>query len=329
MDSGTAASTTPAGPAGSAQYDMGARRFGPDISKFLQQDMFYTALGDLGLALDPLTQNTYALAGGNPISYLEYDGHMLIADGGGGGSTSTNPTTSTSGASSGSSGSESGGGGETENPDWGERLRPNWRTWTVAGLDFTSDWLKQKGEDAIELGRLRAGLHLLRAQIPSENRLMRLPGLRSMRESFWNTRASFSEWKGNVIGKTLGGAGKAVGVVGVGLTAWEGWNEQQKLDANRGDLSSTERGIRSGVRAGLTAGGAVAGGAAGGALCGPACAVVGSWAGAHVGNWVADRAFDVVDNVDWSPEGKNVGEKAWNLTKDVGGAIEDTLNPFD
>ncbi len=329
MDSGTAASTTPAGPAGSAQYDMGARRFGPDISKFLQQDMFYTALGDLGLALDPLTQNTYALAGGNPISYMEYDGHMLIADGGGGGSTSTNPTTSTSGASSGSSGSESGGGGDSGNPDWGERLRPNWRTWTVAGLDFTSDWLRQKGEDAIELGRLRAGLHLLRAQTPSANRLLRLPGLRSMRESFWNTRASFSEWKGNVIGKTLGGAGRALGAVGAGITAWEGWNEQQKLDANRGDLSSTERGIRSGVRAGLAAGGAVAGATAGGALCGPACAMVGGWAGSHVGNWVADRAFDVVDNVDWSPEGNNVGEKAWNLTKDVGGALEDTLNPFD
>ena len=37
------------GPAGAGQYDMGARRFGPDISKFLQQDVFYTALGNLGL----------------------------------------------------------------------------------------------------------------------------------------------------------------------------------------------------------------------------------------------------------------------------------------
>jgi len=25
--------------------------------------------------LDPLTQNRYALAGGNPISYVEWDGH--------------------------------------------------------------------------------------------------------------------------------------------------------------------------------------------------------------------------------------------------------------
>ena len=38
---------------GSATLDMGARRFGPDISHFLQQDYFTDALGDLGLAEDP------------------------------------------------------------------------------------------------------------------------------------------------------------------------------------------------------------------------------------------------------------------------------------
>jgi RHS repeat-associated protein len=113
MDSGTAASTTPAAAAGSNGYDMGARRFGPDISSFLQQDMFEGALSDLGLALDPLTQNRYALAGGNPISNVEVDGHMLIdGGGGGGGSTAPNPSTPTGGSSSGSgSGGDSGGGG--------------------------------------------------------------------------------------------------------------------------------------------------------------------------------------------------------------------------
>jgi RHS repeat-associated protein len=112
MDSGTAASTTPAVAAGSNGYDMGARRFGPDIASFLQQDMFEGALSDLGLALDPLTQNRYALAGGNPISNVEIDGHMLLADGGGGGYTTPNPSTSTGGSSSGSgSGGDGGGGG--------------------------------------------------------------------------------------------------------------------------------------------------------------------------------------------------------------------------
>jgi RHS repeat-associated protein len=79
IDSGLAT-----GPGSAAGYDMGARRYGPDIGRFLQQDMFYGALANLGLALDPLTQNSYALAGGNPISYIETDGHMAIADGGGG-----------------------------------------------------------------------------------------------------------------------------------------------------------------------------------------------------------------------------------------------------
>jgi RHS repeat-associated protein len=85
-DSGSVASAT-----AQPQYDMGTRRFGPDIGRFLQQDAFAGALGDLGLSLDPLTQNRYALAGGNPISYVEIDGHMLTADGGGGGSVTASP----------------------------------------------------------------------------------------------------------------------------------------------------------------------------------------------------------------------------------------------
>ncbi len=80
MDSGTAPSTTPAVPAGAGGYDMGARRFGPDLGSFLQQDQYAGALADLGLALDPLTQNRYALAGGNPISYVEWDGHIPTPD---------------------------------------------------------------------------------------------------------------------------------------------------------------------------------------------------------------------------------------------------------
>jgi RHS repeat-associated protein len=115
MDSGTAASSAPTVATGSSGYDMGARRFGPDLGGFLQQDMFHGALGDLGLATDPLTQNRYALAGGNPISFMELDGHMAVADGGGGGSASPNPSTSSGGsstsASSGSSGSSGGDGG--------------------------------------------------------------------------------------------------------------------------------------------------------------------------------------------------------------------------
>jgi len=86
-DSGTASSAS-----AQPDYDMGARRFGPATGRFLQQDAYAGALADLGLATDPLTQNRYALAGGNPISYIETDGHMLaVADGGGGGSTGAAP----------------------------------------------------------------------------------------------------------------------------------------------------------------------------------------------------------------------------------------------
>jgi YD repeat-containing protein len=129
MDSGTAASTTPTVPTGSGGYDMGARRFGPDLGGFLQRDMFEGALADLDLATDPLTQNRYALAGGNPISYMEWDGHMLLDGGGGGGaggggSTSPNPSTSSGGSSGGSGGSGGGGGllgGLNKALDWAEK----------------------------------------------------------------------------------------------------------------------------------------------------------------------------------------------------------------
>jgi RHS repeat-associated protein len=74
---------------GSGSIDMGARRFGPDIGRFLQKDLYVHALDDLDLAADPLTQNRYAFAAGNPVSFVETDGHafahFVIGDGGGGG----------------------------------------------------------------------------------------------------------------------------------------------------------------------------------------------------------------------------------------------------
>jgi RHS repeat-associated protein len=86
LDSGLATGT--GAPAG---YDMGARRYGPDTTRFLQHDIFYDALANLGLTLDPLTQNPYALAGGNPISYIEWDGHMVTLDGAGSAAPTPNP----------------------------------------------------------------------------------------------------------------------------------------------------------------------------------------------------------------------------------------------
>ncbi|MFN2525439.1 MAG: DNRLRE domain-containing protein [Actinomycetota bacterium] len=66
---------------GSKSLDMGARRFGPDVAHFLTPDFFRGALSDLSLTTDPLTANRFGLAGGNPISYAEWDGHRVVADG--------------------------------------------------------------------------------------------------------------------------------------------------------------------------------------------------------------------------------------------------------
>ncbi|MGH2755947.1 MAG: polymorphic toxin-type HINT domain-containing protein, partial [Actinomycetota bacterium] len=63
------------------QIDMGARRYGPDTAHFLQMDQFAGALANLGLSADPLTGNRYGLAGGNPVSFVEWDGRMPRLDG--------------------------------------------------------------------------------------------------------------------------------------------------------------------------------------------------------------------------------------------------------
>jgi hypothetical protein len=70
---------------------MGARRFGPRDNHFLQEDRLAGALGNMGLGQDPLTSNRYSLAGGNPTSFVEVDGHWSIGDLFGGGSKDGNP----------------------------------------------------------------------------------------------------------------------------------------------------------------------------------------------------------------------------------------------
>ena len=62
-------------------YDMLARSYLPEIGRFLSQDRFEDAGADLALQSDPLTQNRYAFAGGNPISNIEWDGHCGGAGG--------------------------------------------------------------------------------------------------------------------------------------------------------------------------------------------------------------------------------------------------------
>ena len=62
---------------GSGLLDMGARLYSPDQGRFMQADQYASALGNLGLSSSTLTGNRYALAGANPIGFVEADGHYL------------------------------------------------------------------------------------------------------------------------------------------------------------------------------------------------------------------------------------------------------------
>ncbi|MEV3993747.1 DNRLRE domain-containing protein, partial [Streptomyces sp. NPDC049837] len=59
----------------SGTYDMGFRDYNPGLNRFTTRDMYNGALADMGLGTDPFTGNRYAFTGGNPISFIELDGH--------------------------------------------------------------------------------------------------------------------------------------------------------------------------------------------------------------------------------------------------------------
>jgi YD repeat-containing protein len=83
LDTGSAVATGDASgsarSSGQGTIDMGARSFGPETGQFLQRDEYSGAVEDLSLSMDPLTENRYALAGANPISFIESDGHEPIS----------------------------------------------------------------------------------------------------------------------------------------------------------------------------------------------------------------------------------------------------------
>ncbi|MFD6716865.1 DNRLRE domain-containing protein [Micromonospora chalcea] len=63
--------------AGSGTYDMGFRNYDPGLNRFLTRDTYGGAMADMALGMDPFTGNRYAFAGGNPISFIELDGHLF------------------------------------------------------------------------------------------------------------------------------------------------------------------------------------------------------------------------------------------------------------
>ncbi|WP_415952536.1 DNRLRE domain-containing protein [Streptomyces sp. KLOTTS4A1] len=66
--------------AGSGTYDMGFRDYNPGLNRFTTRDMYNGALADMGLGADPYTGNRYAFTGGNPVSFIEIDGHYSLGD---------------------------------------------------------------------------------------------------------------------------------------------------------------------------------------------------------------------------------------------------------
>ncbi|MGR8008754.1 golvesin C-terminal-like domain-containing protein [Streptomyces hypolithicus] len=66
--------------AASGTYDMGFRNYDPGLNRFLTRDMYNGALADMTLGSDPYTGNRYAFAGGNPIAFVELDGHLFGVD---------------------------------------------------------------------------------------------------------------------------------------------------------------------------------------------------------------------------------------------------------
>src|SRR5207248_3244748 len=63
--------------ANSGTYDMGFRNYDPGLNRFLTRDAYGGAMADMALGMDPFTGNRYAFAGGNPISFVELDGHLF------------------------------------------------------------------------------------------------------------------------------------------------------------------------------------------------------------------------------------------------------------
>ncbi|MFC4856912.1 DNRLRE domain-containing protein [Actinophytocola glycyrrhizae] len=59
----------------SGGYDMGFRDYQPGINRFTVRDTYNGALADLNLGTNTWTGNRYTMAGGNPITGIEIDGH--------------------------------------------------------------------------------------------------------------------------------------------------------------------------------------------------------------------------------------------------------------
>lgn len=298
---------------GSGTIDMGARRFAPDTARFLQDDAFRGALSNLALSTDPLTQNRYSLAGGNPLSFVEVDGHMVIADGGGGGSSTPNfqQADSYAGGTSGT-GTTSGQTYSTTlatmgpfDPDL-DSVQFSWgATGISAGMGLYG------GGEKLGSNAAKAGSNLASDATDAAAKSKAASMLAKYR---WNPRmaevggAFRSPWA-KAGGKLLGGAGAALSIYG-------NFNEEGNDTSDK----IVESGVEIGV--GLAAGAATAAVCAATALVG--CLVAGAVIGiasGYVGAYAGEVASAAVD---WVSE--PIGEGLSAAGDAIGSGLESAGN---
>lgn len=265
---------------GSGSIDMGARRYGPDTGRFLQRDFLSSALGDLGLSLDPLTQGRYNFAGGNPISFVEWDGHVFYVNGDGGGVEMPNRDS----------------GGEEPIDYWQYFLNQ------LNPLEASSSDYGASGAAGAQTALDITGQRII---IAGQERAAGYRALADSARHWWERAGYHLRAFGTETLSTLGGgvvkvAGGVIGLAGVGLTAADAAADQAREDALRNDLSDTERTFRSGISAITTTMLSVAGGTLGaigfGVLSGgnPIVAGAGAAGGAYVGSAAGATAGEFI-----------------------------------
>jgi len=317
LDSGSATATKPA-----TSVDMGARRYGVDTGRFLQQDMFANALGDLALTLDPLTQNSYSLAGGNPVSFVEIDGHMLMANGGGGGTSDPNPSPG-----------DDGGGLLDKIGDFVRDLGD--KVGDIADdLGNIGNTLERVGS-ALRTGARQLGKTIGKAADSLDDLMDKIKPLAKYADRTEDALRSFGSkarkaakqaapWMSKWGGK-LSKAGTWGTVIGGGI-------------ATIGDILQGKDAKESFVRNGLKAGGSIGGSAALGwagatiglacgpaaVVCSPALGIAGGIAGGIIGQAAGDWVGDVIYDGGWEKvkdDFSDLGDAAGDLASDAADTV--------
>jgi RHS repeat-associated protein len=272
-------------------YDFGARNYDPGIGAFTQLDSLAGAPGD------PLSLNRYVYAEANPWTLIDPSGH--IAETCGGGCTGF-ATTEEAEAFSATMYQRTVRRATTVLHANDPLAKPPTNYWKyflneLNPFRHPASTAADVGSAAAEAGANYAGESVIRA---GEERAA---AYRSLADAagdpftgMWRNAEGWLIENGSMLGGgALKVAGHALSVAGVGVGLVSAGQDQAAEDANRRDLSKTERSIRTAVRATLTESLGLAGGVAG-LACAPlglvaiACAAGGAWLGSAVGSTASE-----------------------------------------